>query len=633
MSYLCGIKYIMNFIFRCLFLMSVVFLSSCSHKEISVMPELTVKNHSFSNFDSVKLKHIHLDLEVDFKSKKLEGKVVLTIENTFSCNYLILDTRQLVIEKVLLEDSSETAWSMGEERQFLGSALVIQIAKNTRNVAVYYKTSKDADAIMWLDPSQTSGKKHPFMFTQSQAILARTWIPCMDVPAVRSTYTAKIKCDKQYLALMSAENPTEKSSDGTYTFKMTEAVPSYLMALAVGDIRFKSLGSNCGVYAEPDMLTKSAEEFTLLPSMIAAASKMYGEYAWGRYDILVLPPSFPFGGMENPRLTFATPTIIAGDKSLVSLVAHELAHSWSGNLVTNKTWEDFWLNEGFTVYFEQRIMEEIYGKDYADMLAVISKGELDATIEDFMISAPGDTKLKLNMKGRNPDEGVSDIAYVKGFMFLKLLEEKFGRKSWDAFLNGYFNTFKWKTIDTEEFLVYLDENLLQKNKNIEVNIKEWVYEIGLPENCPKITSTQFEKVERMADQININKDIKVLDTTGFTTHHWLHLLRNLEADSIKDIMKQIDTAYQLSASRNSEIQCDWYILCIRNNYLYADQYLENYLMSVGRRKFLKPLYEELSLTTEGLEKGRIIYSKAESSYHAVSRNTIREILKLDDHKE
>ena len=377
------------------------------------------------------------------------------------------------------------------------------------------------------------------------------------------------------------------------------------------------------------MLEKSASEFTDLSSMIQSASELYGQYAWGRYDLLVLPPSFPFGGMENPRLTFATPTIIAGDKSLVSLVAHELAHSWSGNLVTNRTWDDFWLNEGFTVYFEERIMEKIYGKSYADMLATLSLGELKMTLNDLMSNAPGDTKLKLNLKGRNPDEGVSDIAYIKGCMFLKLLEAKAGREKWDQFLKKYFSTYQWKTINSEEFLAFLEQNLLQPLKIKNLNVKEWVYEVGLPKNCPQISSEELTKVEKTAEIMNQKKTIKGFDPSHYTTHHWLHLFRNLEADSIKGMMQDFDTTFHLSASTNSEIQCDWYLLCIKNNYTAADPYLEKYLLTVGRRKFLKPMYEALVKTEEGKKKALSIFMKAEKSYHAVSRNTIKELLQID----
>lgn len=603
----------------------VVSLASCSHKNVGKMPVLSVKNHSFSNYDSITLKHMYLSLKVDFDQRILKGKAVLEIDNHSNCHYLILDTRQLVIDDVLLDDSVSAAWSLGEEVPIVGRALVIELGPKTRKVAVYYETRKDAEALMWLSPEQTLGKKHPFMFTQSQAILARTWVPCMDVPAVRYTYSADIECDKAYLPLMSASNNFKKNTTGKYHFEMPQPIPSYLMALAVGNIEFQSLSANSGVFAEPEMLKKASAEFSELPAMIDAAGKLYGEYAWGRYDVLVLPPSFPFGGMENPRLTFATPTVIAGDKSLVSLVAHELAHSWSGNLVTNRTWEDFWLNEGFTVYFEDRIMEAVYGKSYADMLMALSVGELNHTLETLMKDGPGDTKLKLNLKNRNPDDGVSDIAYVKGAMFLKYLEGLYGRKVFDDFLNAYFNHFKWQTVTTEEFIEYF-KNHMSKWPKIKPELDAWIYEVGLPASCPKIVSAELNRVEVMANSINTEKSLKALDTANFTTQHWMHLLRHLEADSIKDLMPEMDKAYQLSASTNSEIQCDWYLLCISADYKAADPYLEAYLMSVGRRKFLEPLYERLVLTPEGKEKASVIFRKANVGYHAVSRNTIKEIL-------
>lgn len=603
---------------------------ACSHREIKVMPEIKLNNHSYSNFDSITIKHIHLDLSVDFNKKRLVGKAVLDIINPSTCHYLILDTRHLDIQKVKLNDSAETAWSMTEDQNHFGQALVIELSKNTQSVAVYYKTQPDAEALMWLEPEQTFGKQHPFMFTQSQAILARTWMPCMDVPSMKMTYSADIRCDKKYLALMSAENTFEKNNKGVYHFEMPQPVPSYLFALSVGNIEFRSLGNNCGVFAEPEMIEKSAYEFQDLSKMIQSAEELYGPYAWGRYDILVLPPSFPFGGMENPRLTFATPTIIAGDKSLVALVAHELAHSWSGNLVTNSTWNDFWLNEGFTVYFEERIMEKIYGKDYSDMLAKLSLEELKLTLDDFMRTAPGDTKLKLNLNNRNPDDGVSDIAYVKGCMFLRFLEMQVGRKAWDNFLNQYFNHFKWKSVTTETFLSYLDENLLSKYKNLNLNINEWVYEIGLPKNCPNIESKYLIQVEKSATLLNTQKNPKTIDTSGYTTHHWLHLFRNLNHDSIKNIMTELDTLYQLSNSQNAEIQCDWYRLCIKNEYKDAYPQIENYLIQVGRRKFLKPLYEALSETPDGLIFAKKVFEKAKAGYHSVSRNTIQSILDDND---
>src|SRR6185437_10119480 len=310
--------------------------------------------------------------------------------------------------------------------QFLGSRLNIPINDNSLNVTVFYKTGKNATALQWLNPQQTHDKTHPFLYTQSESIFARTWVPCPDGPGIRFTYTARVTVPKGLMALMSAENTQQVSDSGIYHFKMDNPIPAYLMALAVGDVAFRSIDNRTGVYAEPGMVDKVRWEFEDVGKMVSTAEKLYGPYRWGRYDVLVLPPGFPIGGMENPRLTFATPTVIAGDRSLVSLVAHELAHSWSGNLVTNATWDDFWLNEGFTDYFERRIMEALKGNDYSDMLWDLGYQDLVDNVNELGPTSK-DTWLKLDLKGRDPDDGLTDIPYEKGSHFLKLIENSVGR--------------------------------------------------------------------------------------------------------------------------------------------------------------------------------------------------------------
>ena len=311
------------------------------------------------------------------------------------------------------------------------------------------------------------------------------------------TYEATVRVPRELMAVMSAENPTAKSADGVYRFRMPQAIPSYLLALAVGDLAFRPLGDRAGVYAEPAVVERAAWELADTPKMIAAAEKLYGPYRWGRYDVLVLPPSFPFGGMENPRLTFATPTILAGDRSLVALVAHELAHSWSGNLVTNATWNDFWLNEGFTVYFERRIMEALYGRSYSEMLAALGRGDLLETIAELGADSP-DTQLKLDLAGRDPDDGVNDVAYEKGYLLLRRIEEVVGRKAFDRFLRHYFERYAFRSMDTESFLALLDRELLAKHPELRAEVRQWVYEPGLPPTAPQPKSDAFAKVEAQA---------------------------------------------------------------------------------------------------------------------------------------
>lgn len=582
--------------------------------------------HSFARPLEAVVRHIDLDLKVDFDSSRLSGIAELGIENLSGTDKLHLDTRDLQITSITRDDGVSAQYLLMPAQPILGSELVIDILPSTRKVRIEYSTSPQAAALQWLRPEQTAGGKLPFLFTQSQAILARTWIPLQDSPGIRFTYSARITCPPGLMALMSAENDTTLHADGIYTFRMPQAIPSYLMALSVGDLRFHAYDQRCGVFAEPVVLQKAASEFVDLPAMIGAAEELYGPYAWGRYDVLVLPPSFPFGGMENPRVTFATPTILAGDRSLVSLIAHELAHSWSGNLVTNATWNDFWLNEGFTVYFESRIMEKLYGKDYADMLTFLAKGELEKTVAEMGEDHP-DTRLYLDLAGRDPDDAVSDIAYEKGRFFLLAIEQAVGRERWDAFLRGYFKEHAFHSITTEAFLADLEKNLIRgdsKLRNTKIRDNKWVFGTGLPKPFPEVYSGELEKAALLAKRF-IDTD-RLESPTGWTTHHWVHFLRELPDSLSHDRMKALDDRYGFTGSGNSEILCQWLELCIRSGYAPAYPKLEEFLTSVGRRKFLKPLYAALSATPDGSTRARAIYVKARPGYHSVSTQTLDEML-------
>ena len=406
---------------------------------------------------------------------------------------------------------------------------------------------------------------------------------------------------------------------------MNQAVPAYLMALGVGDLVFQPLGEQTGVYAEPSVIKKASYEFSETQKMLVIAEKMYGKYAWDRYDMLVLPPSFPFGGMENPRLTFVTPTILAGDRSLTSLVAHELAHSWSGNLVTNKTWDDFWLNEGFTVYFERRIMEKLEGREYADMLALLGKQDLEHEVSALGHSHK-DTHLKLDLTGRDPDDGLTDIAYEKGFFLLRLIEETVGRKQFDFFLKKYFTTHAFKVMDTEAFVTYINNNLLNRQPKLKekIRLEEWVYSSGIPDNCPKVNSIKFDAVEVAIKSFLKGYPVENIKTKGWSSHEWLHFLRHLPKDLDRNDLKKLDQAFGFTSSGNSEVLNAWFQLTIPAGYKQADKDLEGFLLTVGRRKFLKPLYE--ALYKKDPEKAKRIYKKARDNYHTVSTQTLDAIV-------
>lgn len=584
--------------------------------------------HSFARVDEAVIKHLDLDIVVDFETKTISGKSSYTIHNS-QANQLVLDTRDLKIEKVTLgEEENETSFKLGKNVEFLGQPLEIEIEPTTQIVNVYYTTSPNAGALQWLNPQQTADKKKPFLFTQGQAILTRTWIPIQDSPGIRFTYEAKVKVSNDLMAVMSATNPQEKNAEGVYEFKMQQPIPAYLMALSVGDLVFKEIGPRTGVYAEPSVIEGAVYEFADMEKMLVAAEELYGKYQWERYDVLVLPPSFPFGGMENPRLTFATPTILAGDRSLTSLVAHELAHSWSGNLVTNATWDDFWMNEGFTVYFEKRIMEALYGEDYVDMLSVLGFQDLQGEIDDLGETSEA-THLKLNLKGKDPDEGMTNIAYEKGCLFLETIESKIGREKFDAFLKEYFNSHAFRTITTEAFIEYLKANLLEPN-NIDMNIDEWVYNPGIPGNAAIPESDRLEKVETSINEFLADYAPGDLETEEWTTHEWLHFVRNLPDNLDSADMAKLDHEFNFTNTGNSEIAAVWFEKSINNGYTAAYPKMEEFLIKVGRRKFLTPLYKALLKTPEGKQMALDIYTKARPNYHAVSINTLDNLLYKDE---
>jgi aminopeptidase N len=400
------------------------------------------------------------------------------------------------------------------------------------------------------------------------------------------------------------------------------------MALTVGDLEYKQLGAHTGIYAENSLMEASAYEFAEMEDMLVAAEELYGKYHWEIYDMIILPPSFPFGGMENPRLTFATPTIIAGDRSLTALVAHELAHSWSGNLVTNATWNDFWLNEGFTVYFERRIMESLYGADYAEMLAELGYQDLMHTVEDYMKEGKSeDTHLKLKLDGRDPDDGMSDIAYEKGYFLLRLIEKSVGREKFDAFLKEYFTSNAFQVMTTEAFVEYLKMNLLSQEFYEELKVDAWIYGPGIPDNCPAPESDRFEKVEAQIKLFADGNKANTLDTSNWTSHEWLHFVRNLPMNLDGEQMAELDKAFGFTQSGNSEVLAAWFQHTIRNNYVVADPVLEAFLIKVGRRKFLTPTYRALKESGK-LEQARSIYEKARPNYHSVSTQTMDELLEL-----
>ena len=610
-------------------LLSIAFFSCQTPLKKENNTDMNANNdaHSFAKPEEAVVTHLDLDIEVSFDKKEIAGTATYTFNQNEQATSIWFDTHDLTIEEVLLLPGNKKAdFKLGKEVEHLGMALEIPINKESKQVAIKFHTNQKAEALQWLEPKQTAGKKEPFLFTQSQAILARTWIPCQDSPGIRFTYNANVTVPNHLMAVMSAKNPVAKSEDGAYQFEMKQPIPSYLMALSVGNIVFEPIGERTGVYAEPEILERAVYEFAEMENMLTSAEALYGPYAWERYDIIVLPPSFPFGGMENPRLTFATPTILAGDRSLTSLVAHELAHSWSGNLVTNATWDDFWLNEGFTVYFEQRIMESLYGREYAEMLATLSYKGLLGEVAEISSEKPEDTHLKLHLEGRNPDDGMTAIAYDKGYFFLRLLEETLGREPFDNFLKNYFQKNAFKVMNTEQFITLLRSELVDSTTWEKVKADEWIYGPGIPSNCPQTNPTRFEAVDMALTEWKEGKKANELSAGEWSTHEWLHFITSLPETLNHDQLAELDEAFGFTSSENNEILAAWFQHTIRNDYQEADEAVEQFLIAVGRRKFLTPTYKALIEADSTKEKARAIYAKARDNYHSVSYLTIDELL-------
>jgi len=638
-----------------LLLTGVVTLNSCDNgQQTKVNPaeqfsDTVFDNHSYSNIQRIRTSHLDLELDVNFDNRTIYGIARHEMINS-GTDTAIFDMKSLDIQKVTTGpkgNEKETDFVIGpwDKDSIMGQPLMIKIDPKTTHVNIYYKTTEKTEALDWLSPELTTGKKQPFMYTQGEAILTRSWIPLQDTPANRLTYSASVHVPEGMLPVMSASNPQKTEADNTYEFKMDQPIPSYLIAIAVGNLSYRKLGNNCGIYAEPELIDECAYEFVDLPKMISAAESLYGKYQWEQYDLIVLPYSFPFGGMENPRLTFVNPTVLAGDRSLVSLVAHELAHSWSGNLVTNRSWDDFWLNEGFTVYFENRIMESLYGKEIADILAKIEFQELqDELVYIGESDHPEDTKLKLKLSGRNPDDGMTDIAYIKGAFFLKTLERDLGRERFDQFLRSYFKTYSFKTVNSEIFLNYLKKNLLEPNGS-DFNAEEWIYKEGVPKNCYAVRSPRMDRMQWLAKRFTKGEDIfnevkwiKIkgkkkrkkqiikLERNKYITQEWQAFIRELPDDIDPKLMKKLDAELNFRDWGNSEIMCEWYVLGIKAGYTELRPSIEKFLNKVGRRKYLMPIYTALAERPGDLQWAQKVFEKAKAHYHYVSKSSVEQLL-------
>jgi leukotriene-A4 hydrolase len=582
--------------------------------------------HSYANVDEFRATHLELELRVDLEGKTITGVAGFEFKRLDPrATQLVLDTKELMINDVKQKATdvlgatakNQTIWvsrpfHLEKPDPILGSALVIELPpskKSIESIRVDYETTTASSALQWLTAKRHKG----FLYTESEPIGTRSWIPLQDTPQVRATYKAVVHTDPGVRAVMSAESDPKAKRNGEYFFVMTQPVPSYLIALAVGDLEFKETGPRTGVYAEKSVLKQAAKEFADADSMIQAAEKSVGPYRWARYDILVMPPSFPVGGMANPRLSFISPTIIAGDKSLVSVVAREVAHSWSGNLAGNATWRDRWLNEAFSAYLQGRIMTSLYGESRSSLEAVFGLQSLRADLANLKSA---DQALAVDLRDRDPREGRSEIPYEKGRLFLNYLDAKYGRDRFDAFLRGYFEHFAFKSIGTEQFLTYLQENLLDRFPGIvsRQQAHAWVFDPGLPADAVLPATAMLQPVDEARAAWLGKLQLKKLGL-DWAAPQWRYFLDGLTATLSAAQLADLDKAYGFSKSPNAQIAQSWLKLVIANDYQPGFARLEDYLKSIGRSKLVAPLYEALMKTPAGAEFARRVFAKARPGYH------------------
>jgi len=597
--------------------------------------------HSQTNIQDIVTRHISILWDVQFDNKVLTGQVSLTGEALVdNVSVFIFDSKDLDIHSALDAQGGSLQYSLESEHQVFGQALHVKLNQPLKKgekvtVTLKYSTRPTSSAIQWLAPSQTAGKKEPYLFTQCQAIHARTMLPCQDAPSVKATYEASVTVPAQLTAVMSALEAKEPTTHGDRkTFFFTQPVPisSYLIALGVGDLVCKDIGPRTKVWSEPSYVDRAAYEFAETEQFIQVAEKYLGPYVWGIYDILLLPPSFPYGGMENPCLTFVTPTLLAGDRSLADVVAHEISHSWSGNLVTNKTWEHFWLNEGWTVYNERLIHGHIHGNLERHFKSLQGLKALDDSIDMYGVDSPH-TCLYQKLNDIDPDDAFSSVPYEKGFNFLFYLETVVG--GLDTFLpfaRAYFDKFKYSTITTEEFKIFFLEYFNNLGSKLDViEWDKWLYGKG---NTP--VSNKFDESISASSIALAEKWLSGVDGDSKDIDGWnagqitLFLDTIITSDKSLDIQSvaNIDQLYNFTSSNNSEVRFRWYQIGIKAEYDPVFPAAAKFVVEQGRMKFVRPLYRSLYKSNKGRSLAVDTFKKNSTFYHSIAAKMIAKDLEI-----
>ncbi|KAK3906440.1 peptidase family M1-domain-containing protein [Staphylotrichum tortipilum] len=597
-----------------------------------------------SNYDAWRTRHTMADFAVDFAAKCLRGSVVIELESQTdrASTEIILDSSFVDVADITL-NAAPSKWEVKDRTGPSGSPVHIAVPDGAGKgevvkLGIQLATTDKCTALQWLSPAQTSNKKAPFMFSQCQAIHARSIFPCQDTPDVKSTYDFVIRSPHVVVASgVPLPEATEAAGDDKiYKFRQNVPIPSYLFALASGDIASAPIGRCSSVCTGPNELKASQWELEDdMDKFLDAAEKIVFPYRWGEYNVLVLPPSFPYGGMENPIFTFATPTIISGDRQNIDVIAHELAHSWSGNLVTNGSWEHFWLNEGWTVYLERRILASIHNNNaYFDFSAIIGWKHLEMSVEEFGADHEY-TKLCINHKGIDPDDAFSSVPYEKGFHFIYSLDRLVGRENFDKFIPHYFAKWANKSLDSYEFKqTFLDffstpEYASLQGKLAEIDWEGRFYTPGLPPK-PEFDTSLVDVCFQLAGKWK-QKDFSPSssDTSSWTGNQvlvFLNLVQNFEEPLTVEQSQSMGKVYGLADSKNVELKAAYYQIAMRAKDTSAYPGIVELLGEVGRMKFVRTLFR--SLTKVDRDLAVKTFEKNRDFYHPICRALVEKDLGL-----
>jgi leukotriene-A4 hydrolase len=580
--------------------------------------------HSYADLTQGKITHIDLRIKADFEAHILEIEADYQLAEPVSGS-LFLDSVEIDLKQATA-NGQDLEWEFDEQDELLGECLHLKGLNSVSAFTLTFNTSPEARALQWLPAVQTAGGKHPFLYSQCQAIHARSIFPCQDTPSVRFTFTAEVEVPKALTAVMAAEQVVvaeERGEQRLFHFKMPQPIPAYLFAIGAGNLVFRELGPRTGIYAEPELIESAAWEFAENEAKIVEAEKLLGPYLWGRYDLLILPPSFPYGGMENPRLTFLTPTAILGNRGQTNLITHELAHAWTGNLVTNATWEDFWLNEGWTTYAETRITEILEGVEIAALMAVYDEQRLFEVIDRVGVESTL-TQLKVPSEGRDPDTTVTIIPYYKGCFFLKECEYAVGRERFDAFIQKYMGKYQFQSLTTEGFLDFLKQELPEVFEK--VNVQEWVYQPGLTGKRNRPQSALYDDVRRAVEAYKQGTRPTREQVADWHRYQILSFLQMLPKQMPIEDCKYFEEILDLKNKNDAGHYMHFYVICIASGDQEILPRIEEFIGKIGRLIISETIFRAMIASDWARPHARPMFEAVRERHHKITVHVINNLL-------